>query len=414
MGGRRGRRGHLDRGAWPAPGVGGGRRRHPDRHGARAGDRPAAGADRITDQLSENIHRAALRERESVDAIDQLPYWGSRLPRSPTRTAVKRATVNAAITVTAREATRARMDELGLTLEQALIFAEFEDDPDAAAELVTVATRRWRSLEDTAQQLRDARAEAIKREQAAAALRAQGLPVLSAEQTPDSLRGLRLADLRDDQSNPIPEEQWPANAGAAVALETEWVYPDIDDDGADDTDRDGDAYLTYVPVWICTDPAAAGLHHRYGPAAARSPGQEVDEHDAQAAREERRRVIAGNKAWRSAQSVRREWLGAFLTRKSAPTGAESLICQAVITCQLTLRRAMDGDHELLRTVLLPDQDGGGDDAAVVECAQLAAAPTTAKAATMRTLGAVLIAWESASGVHTWRDPNPWTGASWPP
>ena len=33
--------------------------------------------------------------------------------------------------------------------------------------------------------------------------------------------------------------------------------------------------------------------------------------------------------------------------------------------------------------------------------------TTAKAATMRTLAAVLAAWEERSGVHTWRDPGSW-------
>ena len=62
------------------------------------------------------------------------------------------------------------MDELGLTLEQAAIYAEFEDDADAVAELTGVATRRWGSLEHTAQQLRDARAEAAQREQVAACL----------------------------------------------------------------------------------------------------------------------------------------------------------------------------------------------------------------------------------------------------
>ena len=33
-----------------------------------------------------------------------------------------------------------------------------------------------------------------------------------------------------------------------------------------------------------------------------------------------------------------------------------------------------------------------------------------KAATMRTLGAVLAAWEATSGVHTWRSPGPWDRA----
>ena len=362
-------------------------------------------ADRITDQLTENIHRAAMHERETVDAIGQLALLGVSAAQIAKRTAIKRTTVNAAITVTARPETRTRMDELGLTLEQAAIFAEFEDDADAVAELTGVATRRWGSLEHTAQQLRDARAEAAQREQVAATLRAEGLPVLSPEQTPASVRGLRLAGLRDEQDAPIPEEQWPSIPGAAVVLEAEWVYPD---DEADEDEQD--AHLTYVPVWICTDPATAGLHHphAHAPAASSSTSAEEDERDAEAAREERRRVIAGNKAWRSAQTVRREWLAAFLARKSAPAGAEALICEAVVTCQPTLRRVMDGCHELMRATLLPGRDeSGGYYASVAECEQLATSPTTAKAATMRTLAAVLIAWESASGVHTWRGPGTW-------
>lgn len=360
-------------------------------------------ADRITDQLTENIHRAAMHESETVDAIGQLALLGVSAAQIAKRTAIKRTTVNAAITVTARPETRTRMDELGLTLEQAAIFAEFEDDADAVAELTGVATRRWGSLEHTAQQLRDARAEVAQREQVAATLRAEGLPVLSPEQTPASLRGLRLAGLRDEQDAPIPEEQWPSTPGAAVVLEAEWVYPD---DQADEDEQD--AHLTYVPVWICTDPATAGLHPAHAPAAPSSLSSEQDEREAEAAREERRRVIAGNKAWRSAQTVRREWLAAFLARKSAPTGAEALICEAVVTCQPTLRRAMDGYHELMRAILLPGRDeSGGYHASVAECEQLAASPTTAKAAIMRTLAAVLIAWESASGVHTWRGPSTW-------
>ncbi len=48
-------------------------------------------------------------------------------------------------------------------------------------------------------------------------------------------------------------------------------------------------------------------------------------------------------------------------------------------------------------------DGYGFDA----CAKLASEPATAKAATMRTLAAVLCAWEETSGVHTWRGPSAW-------
>jgi len=62
---------------------------------------------------------------------------------------------------------------------------------------------------------------------------------------------------------------------------------------------------------------------------------------------ERRLVIENNKAWRSAETVRREWLTGFCSRKTPPTGAEALICEAVATGQYTLTRAMQEGHRLL-------------------------------------------------------------------
>ncbi len=41
------------------------------------------------------------------------------------------------------------------------------------------------------------------------------------------------------------------------------------------------------------------------------------------------------------------------------------------------------------------------------CARLAAAPSTPKGHTMRTLAAVIIGWEESTDVHTWRNPTDW-------
>ena len=48
---------------------------------------------------------------------------------------------------------------------------------------------------------------------------------------------------------------------------------------------------------------------------------EADEAAAEAAKQERRLVLANNKAWRAAELVRREWLATFVTRKTAPKDA---------------------------------------------------------------------------------------------
>ena len=154
-----------------------------------------------------------------------------------------------------------------------------------------------------------------------------------------------------------------------------------------------------MQVWICTDPQAAGLRSRYdstGPTTANTADD--DEDGVSDSGQSRREVIANNAAWRSAQAVRRAWLARFITRAGVPAGAEALICEAVLTGQYTLSKAMGESHPLLRTLLAHDEQAP---------TTALATPTTAKAATVRTLAAVLASWEASTGVHTWRHPTAW-------
>ena len=67
---------------------------------------------------------------------------------------------------------------------------------------------------------------------------------------------------------------------------------------------------------------------------------------------------------------------------------------------------MGARHPMLRKVTSPTTEG--EDYYGVAAAQaLATQPTTPKAQTMRTLAAVLLAWEENTDVHTWRNPDPW-------
>src|SRR5699024_1457767 len=143
----------------------------------------------------------------------------------------------------------------------------------------------------------------------------------------------------------VPEEEWPTVPGAAVVLDKgyEWVpneAPEDQDDEAavstededqdDDEEEDGQSVEGIEQTWICLDPEAAGLcpvyeHSRRRPRAS-TEREDLDpaepaaaaEAAAEAKRTERRRVIANNEAWRSAEKVRREWLAGFVSRKTAP------------------------------------------------------------------------------------------------
>jgi ParB family chromosome partitioning protein len=107
-------------------------------------------------------------------------------------------------------------------------------------------------------------------------------------------------------------------------------------------------------------------------------------------------------------TVRREWLATFLTRKTAPKGAETLICEAVVTGHHTLSKAMDHRHPMLFTLLGIEVAGGGYyGGGHEECRKIAEKATTPKAAIMTTLAALVAAWEGSTGKHMWRNPTAW-------
>ncbi len=323
-----------------------------------------ADADRIGDQMVENIHRAGMREAEIVAGVEQLALLGVSAAQIAKRTSIDRPTVNAALAVTKADQSRNRLDSGDLTLEEAAIFAEFEHDPEAVERLENA--KRWRrSLAHEAQRLRD---EAAEREADAAEverLRAEGLPVLSAEEVEEADEVLRIERLVTEDGEPLPEEEWPNVPGARVHVVKEWVYPEDEydeesEDGDESEDEDyepAEPYQQYVPVWVVTDLAASGLRRRGGGSSSTASADEggESEEEAEARREERRRVIANNKAWASAETVRREWLATFVARKTAPKGAEALICEAVVTGHHSLSKAMDHRHPMLFTLLGVDR-----------------------------------------------------------
>jgi ParB family chromosome partitioning protein len=379
--------------------------------------------DRIIDQATENLHRQAMHTRETRDAVEQLALLGVSAAQIAKRVALPRATVDSALAVTRNSATKERMDAAGMTLEEAALFAEFEDDPGAIDALTRAWEEPWRrrQLPHIVQRLRDERAEAEALQTEVARLRAEGLPVLDPAEVPADLHRHTLANLRDEQDQPVPEDEWAQVTGAALAVTVEWAEPEYDDYADEPDAEEADGEQVYVPVWVCTDPEAAGLHYAYGPRTSRaddgsasSEGEAERDEEAEARREaesaERRRVIANNKAWKAAEVVRREWLTGLLNRRTVPIGAEVLVARAVIGREYSLSHALQHGHVLLPDLLgvkTPEGDAEGYMSQRERIARIIEAATTPKAAIMRTLAAVLAAWEERSGTHTWRNPGGW-------
>lgn len=82
-------------------------------------------ADRITDQISENVHREAMNQREVCDGLEQLALLGVSAAQIAKRTGLARPTVKAALAVAGSESAKEAMTQEALTLDQAAILAEF-------------------------------------------------------------------------------------------------------------------------------------------------------------------------------------------------------------------------------------------------------------------------------------------------
>ena len=67
---------------------------------------------------------------------------------------------------------------------------------------------------------------------------------------------------------------------------------------------------------------------------------------------------------------------------------------------------MGDSHRMLRT-LLGEPENEGFLAGSQACTRLAGDASSPKAATVRTVAAVLAAWEAGTSVQTWRTPSAW-------
>ncbi|MGH3904166.1 MAG: hypothetical protein ACRDTE_08255 [Pseudonocardiaceae bacterium] len=121
---------------------------------------------------------------------------------------------------------------------------------------------------------------------------------------------------------------------------------------------------------------------------------------------ERRTVIANNKAWDSATTVRRDWLRSFLARKAAPAEGARWVAQMLAQGSHEMRKAMQSDHQLAVDLLgLPQPDRGHARTATHVIAAHAMNATPARATTL-TVAMLIGALEDGTDRHTWRSPTP--------
>jgi ParB family chromosome partitioning protein len=375
--------------------------------------------DRLFDQVTENDHREALTVAERVAAYEQLALCGVSASEIAKGMATSRPEVDSALKVARSKLARAATERWEfLTLDQAAAVAEFEDDAEAVKQLVVAAQKG--GFDHHVQRLRDARAEAVAKAEAADALAAAGITVVERPAW-DSKQVKRLRELQHGEEQ-LTAADHASCPGHAAYLDNEWIYPDesddaedpwMDDTDEDDTDSGGGAgneqerpapYRAWVPEYVCTDFAAHGHAPRLSPRESGSGPMtvaEMGDDEREQARAQRRDVIQSNKDWDSAETVRRQWLRTFLARKSAPNTAAAFIAGSLARTDHAVTRALTGGNRLAHDLLgLPDQAPtlGRRAPAMVE---LVGKANDARAQ-MIALGLVLAAYEEATNRNCWR------------
>lgn len=340
-------------------------------------------ARRIIEQVVENDARAALRDADRVAGFQQLSLLGVPAAQIAKKTGHAKETVTTALGVAASKVATAVQTKYDLTLDQAAVIAEFEGDAESVKALTAVAVKQPGQFAHEAQRLRDERDREAKK-----ATVVQSLTDAKVRQIPapahDDKTIKVLGDLTNADGNVLTVESHQGCPGHAAYVRRSY--------GTE----------PYTAVFVC-DAWKANKHKTSRTTPTAKP---MDQEAAATAKVERAEVIENNAAWRSAETVRRDWLAGFAKRKTTPKDAATFIATALVSDTHSLESASTEGHPLaagwLGTLGTPGTPGtlGGRD----RIRDLIAKASPARAQHI-TLVLVLAAIEARTGVQAWRRPG---------
>ncbi len=328
-------------------------------------------AQRIATQLAENLHRKPLKVGEEAAGYEQLAAFDMTDTAIARAVGVSRQHVHKARTVGASEVASTVADRYDLNLDQAIVLAEFEDDREAVKALTVTARKDPGQFDHLASRMRQDRERTEQRTARVEALTEAGVTIMT--RLRDHPGAIVLGELTDsDDGAPITAEAHVECPGRAAVV-PEW----------DPTN----------PQHYCLDPTSHGHRNRFGTSGRPAATPMSDE-----AKAERRAVIEGNKAWRAAEPVRREYVRTLLTRQTPPKG----------TLRFVAERALGR----------PDRFGDGDDGLLADLLGVEARPGFGRSVGAEHLGNVTNAriplallaqvaadQEQVMTVQTWRSTN---------
>jgi ParB family chromosome partitioning protein len=346
-------------------------------------------ADRIIGQHAENTYRDSLTAADQAGVVTQLLDLGLTAGDITRRTRVPAAAIAAARAVRGSAAAAAAAARPGVTLDMAAGIAEFGADPEAARALTAAAEEGDGQFRQKIQRLRDDRDNQRQRDELTAGLEAAGVQVLGERPASENMLA-RLQNAKGRNLTPKNHAGCPGHA----------AWPGYQYDPAAST-RAGRAVYEWAAEYFCTDPAAHGHLDLLGQPAAAA------ERDVEAERAGRARVREGNAAWRSAATVRREFLTGLLARKTAPKGAAKFIASSIAsdTHSGAVRYCIERRHKLARAILgLPARVPSYRDPEPDALAMAIDRAGEARAQVI-SLALILAAFEEHASEDAWRHPG---------
>ncbi|NEN07702.1 ParB/RepB/Spo0J family partition protein [Diaminobutyricibacter tongyongensis] len=330
--------------------------------------------ERIVQQLVENDQREALTDGDRATAFQQLVFEGLSVTAIARRTATKPREIKTALAVAENSSAATAIHEHALTLDQAAVLIEFEDNDDIKRDLIEVATHDPAQFTHAAQRARDEKVRLQIKSATEADLTGRGYTVLENDPGYYDTGYSCISDLLTAEGERVTVEHIENMEGRAARVR---VY------------ADGDAHITY----FVSDPKAAG-YHRYD-AGGNTSGPMSDEQKA-----ERRTLIANNKAWASAETVRREWVATLLSRKTLPKDVAVVIANGLTIHRQAVSAATRDGNPLAHVLLGIEQPGYAEPDKLAGSVE----HTPAKAQQV-SLAIVLGACESVTSKQSWRYPN---------
>ncbi|MFC8796980.1 ParB N-terminal domain-containing protein [Promicromonospora sp. NPDC057138] len=334
---------------------------------------------RLREQLVENDDRQNLRHAERVDAFYQMSLLGVPTVEISNATGHSTTDVNAALKIAKTKKAKAVQAKYDLTLDQAAVLAEFENDTDAVKALTETAIKNPGNFAHAAQRRRDERDAAARMTEAVKGLAEAGIKQITnwSKEVHDNHAARELHQLQTGDGNTLSPEAHGLCPHRAAFLSTRY---------------NGEIQTGHV----CLDYKAAG--HKLNRS---NPNDTRTEQEKEEARAERAEVIANNKAWKSAETVRRQWLADFAKRKTTPKDAPVFLAETIIGDAYSIEKASENVHDLAREWLgLKTGTGLRGRQPLYD---LIAKSTPARALHI-SLVLALAAIEARTGLHTWRRP----------